>query len=147
MAKTKYGKNIICDDSARPKHDIREAEAFQAIMPHIAVPVAYLDSKSVGSSFYAECMWYHTASDVQVEPHTHDFDEVLAFFGSDPADFHDLRGEIELWLGDEKHILTKSCLVFIPKGLRHCPLVFRRVDRPIFHFSSGPTLAYDKKPK
>jgi hypothetical protein len=25
--------------------------------------------------------------------------------------------------------------------------VFRRVDRPIFHFSAGPTLAYDKKPK
>ena len=147
MAETKYGKYIICDDSARPKHDIREAEPFQAIMPRIAVPVAYLDNKSTGSSFYAECMWYHTASDVRVEPHTHDFDEVLAFFGSNPADYHDLCGEVELWLGDEKHILTKSCLVFIPKGLRHCPLVFRRVDRPIFHFSAGPTLGYDKKPK
>jgi hypothetical protein len=147
MAGTKYGKYIICDDSARPKHDVREQEPFQAIMPTIAVPVSYLDNKSVGSSFYAECMWYHSASDVQVEPHVHDFDEVLAFFGSDPADFHELRGEIELWLDDEKHILTRSCMVYIPKGLRHCPLVFRRVDRPIFHFSAGPTVAYDKTQK
>jgi hypothetical protein len=60
---------------------------------------------------------------------------------------HDLCGEIELWLGDEKHILTKSCMVFIPKGLKHCPLVFRRVDRPIFHFSAGPARAYDRKYK
>jgi mannose-6-phosphate isomerase-like protein (cupin superfamily) len=144
MAETKYGKYIICDDSARPSRDIRTGEAFLKELPRIAVPVSYLDNKSLGSSFYAECMWYHTASDVQVEPHVHDFDEVLAFFGSDPADFHELRGEIELWLGDEKHILTKSCMVYIPKGLQHCPLVFRRVDRPIFHFSAGPTLAYDK---
>jgi hypothetical protein len=147
MAETKYGKYIITDYSARPQHDIREGDVFNEELHRIAVPLAYLDSKSLGSSFYVECMWYHSASDARVEPHVHDFDEVLAFFGSDPADFHDLCGEVELWLGDEKHILTRSCMVFVPKGLQHCPLVFRRVDRPIFHFSAGPTLAYDKTVK
>jgi len=147
MAETKYGKYIITDDSGRPKHDAREGEAFLAVLPDISVPMTYLDSTMIKGSFYAECLWYHKASEVQVEAHTHNFDEVLAFFGSNPADFHDLCGEIELWLGDEKHILTKSCLVFIPKGLKHCPLVFRRVDRPIFHFSAGPARAYDRKYK
>jgi hypothetical protein len=51
-------------------------------------------------------------------------------------DPHDRGGEIELWLEDEQHIITRSSLVFIPKGLRHCPLRIRRVDRPIFHFST-----------
>jgi hypothetical protein len=33
-------------------------------------------------------------------------------------------------LGDEKHMLSKTCSIFIPKGLEHCPLIHRRVDRP-----------------
>ena len=148
MAETKYGKYIITDDRGRPKHDIREQETFQKELHNIATNMAYLDSKMIkGATFYAECLWYFKASETKVEPHTHEFDEVLAFFGSNPEDFHDLGGEVELWLGDEKHILTKSCMVFIPKGLKHCPLVFRRVDTPIFHFSAGPALAYDREYK
>ena len=71
-----------------------------------------------------------------------DFDEVIAFFGTDPDDIHDLCGEVELWLGDEKHIIDKSCMVFVPAGLNHCPLRFNRVDRPIFYFTAGPGSMY-----
>jgi hypothetical protein len=46
-----------------------------------------------------------------------------------------LGGEVEFWLEDEKYLLTKSCLIFAPKGLKHCPLRVIRVDRPIFHFT------------
>jgi hypothetical protein len=76
------------------------------------------------------------------EAHTHPFDEVIAFVGTNPDDPQDLGGEIELWLEDEPYILAKSCLVFIPKGLKHCPLIVRRVDRPIFHFITGPEGTY-----
>ena len=145
MADTKYGKYIITDNSGRPESDVRDEDAFLKILPQISVPVAYLDNDMINGSFYAECMWYHTASDVQVGPHTHDFDEILAFMGSDPNDYHDLCGEIELWLDDEKHILTESCRVFIPKGLSHCPMILRRIDKPVFHFSIGPAKIYDKQ--
>jgi hypothetical protein len=47
---------------------------------------------------------------------------------------YELGGEIEFWLEDEKYMLTKSCIIFVPKGMKHCPIVFRRIDRPIFHF-------------
>ena len=147
MAETKYGKYIITDDSGRPESDCRDGDEFMKVFPQISVPVAYLDNNMINGSFYAECMWFHTATDAQVEPHTHDFDEILAFFGSDPKDYHDLCGEVELWLGDEKHILTKSCMVFIPKGLPHCPMILRRIDKPIFHFSAGPASTYDKNQK
>ena len=145
MADTKYGKYIITDNSGRPESDVRDEDAFLKILPQISVPVAYLDNDMINGSFYAECMWYHTASEVQVDPHTHDFDEILAFMGSDPNDYHDLCGEIELWLDDEKHILTKSRMVFIPKGLSHCPMILRRIDKPVFHFSIGPAKIYDKQ--
>ena len=77
-----------------------------------------------------------------VKPHQHDFDEVLALFGTSREDPHDLCGELEVWLGNEKHIVTKSCIIYIPKGLIHGPIGFNRIDRPIFHFGCGPAKMY-----
>ena len=57
-------------------------------------------------------------------------------------DPYDLGGEIELWLEDEKHTLTRTCIVFVPKGMMHCPLTVRRIDRPIFEFTTGPGTMY-----
>jgi hypothetical protein len=36
---------------------------------------------------------------------------------------------------DEKFIINKSCMIFVPAGIKHCPLILKRVDRPIFHFT------------
>jgi quercetin dioxygenase-like cupin family protein len=99
--------------------------------------VAWLDTNKIPGAFYTECVWYYKPRKSFVGAHTHDFDEVIAFFGSNPDDIHDLGGEVELWMGGEKHIITRSCLVFVPKGTEHCPLSFNRVDRPIFHFTAG----------
>lgn len=99
--------------------------------------VAWLDSNYIEGAFYSEVVWYYKPRKSTVGSHTHDFDEIIAFFGSDPYNIHDLGGEVELWMGGEQHIITKSCLVFVPKGMEHCPLSFNRVDRPIFHFTAG----------
>jgi quercetin dioxygenase-like cupin family protein len=99
--------------------------------------VAWLDSNRIEGAFYTEVVWYYKPRKSTVGGHTHDFDEIIAFFGSNPDDIHDLGGEVELWMGGEKHIITKSCLVFVPRGVEHCPLSFNRVDRPIFHFTAG----------
>jgi quercetin dioxygenase-like cupin family protein len=144
MAKTKYDKYIIEDFSGRPMNDIRAQDEFQKALPRIASPILYLDNNMIEGGFYSEVMWFHTASDVQVEAHTHDYNEILAFIGSDPKDVHNLGGELEFWLDDEKHILKKSCMVFIPAGMKHSPLVLRRIDRPILHFSIMPAKVYDK---
>ncbi len=112
--------------------------------PHpSALRLAYLDDEVIKGGFYVENVWFFTGCDeISVYPHKHDFDEVLTFFGSNPDDPHNLNGEVELWLEDEKQILTKSCLIFIPKGMKHCPLIIRRVDRPIFHYATGATSLY-----
>jgi hypothetical protein len=56
-----------------------------------------------------------------------------------------LGGEIELWLDGERHILKNSFIAFVPKGMIHCPLKIKRVDRPIFHFTTGPGGSYVRK--
>ena len=102
-----------------------------------ATRVLWLDDKVIEGAFHVNCSWYWKATEDCAPAHTHDFDEVIGFFGSDPQNPHDLGAEVEIWLEDEKYILTKSCLVFVPTGMKHCPLLLRKIDRPIFHFTIG----------
>jgi len=45
----------------------------------------------------------------------------------------DLGAEIEIGMGreQERHIITTPASVYVPKGMVHCPLHFKRVDRPV----------------
>jgi len=70
-----------------------------------------------------------------VKPHTHETDEIIGFVGTSLKNPRSLDGEVELWMEDEKHVITNTCLVFVPKGLKHGPLTFNRVNTPIVHFS------------
>jgi len=110
--------------------------------------IAWLDDSVIEGSFYVDCAWYcpgEWKDEPAVDAHTHSFDEVIGFFGTDPENPEELGGEIELWLGDEKYVFTKSFLVYVPKGLSHCPLIVRKVYRPIFHFTTGPGGKYDRR--
>lgn len=63
------------------------------------------------------------------KPHKHDFDMYLFFLGTDNV--YELCGEIELGLGGEVYVITTPSSVYVPKGLVHCPLNFRKVEKPI----------------
>jgi hypothetical protein len=66
-------------------------------------------------------------------PHYHDFDMYLYFMSFDPDNMGGLDAEIELGLGKEREIfkITAPTSVYIPAGLIHCPLEFKRVTKPI----------------
>jgi len=145
MDKSKYGKYFVTD--ARGKLDLPSYrhEAMEQAGGN-STCLIYLDARVVPGAFYSECAWFWSASapgKVEADTHTHTFDEIVGFFGTNQEDPHDLCGEIELWLEDEQHMLTKSFMAFIPAGMKHCPLIVRRVDRPIFHFTVGPVKKYD----
>jgi quercetin dioxygenase-like cupin family protein len=128
----KYDKYFMTEIKL-PAGKKKFADEYAGTYAHLA----WLDSNKIKGAFYTEVVWYYKPRKNIVGAHTHDFDEVIAFFGSDPYNIRDLGGEVELWMGGEKHIITKSCLVFVPKGIEHCPMSFNRVDRPIFHFTAG----------
>ncbi len=75
-------------------------------------------------------------------PHRHIYDEYLLFLSLDPKNMEDLGGEVELWMGGEKHMITNSTAVFIPKGMWHTPLIMRKVDRPYLFIAVANTLRY-----
>jgi hypothetical protein len=139
MTDTKYGKLIV----TQPKPESEKIDEIRDGFD-VRTPLAYLDSGVIEGAFYVETLWFHKGTAYSPPPHTHDFDEVLAFFGSNPENPHDLCGEVELYLDDERHVLTESCVVYIPKGLTHCPMNIIRADRPIFHFSTGPAVKYER---
>jgi len=148
MAETKYGKYIVTKPKPfTPPPGVKLDPEMMKRAGQMMTRVAYLDDEIVKGAFYVDCVWYRKGSERGHGAHTHDWDEVLAFFGTNPEDPHDLCGEVELWLENEKHIITKSCLVFIPKGVKHCPMILKRVDRPIFHFSAGPASMYHEEKK
>ena len=151
MAESKYGKYII-SELKQPAAEASWSPPLSAAGKGRGGRVLFLDSDIVPGAFYTECVWVlprpagtvpgDSSRRVGTEPHTHDYDEIIAFFCTDWDDPYDLGAEVEQWLDDEKHIITRSSLVFIPAGLRHCPLTFLRVDRPVFHFTTGPGKMY-----
>jgi hypothetical protein len=148
MAESKYGKYVITElkQGARPEvHKQGPAEKQDHTQ------LLYLDDEVIKGAFYVECAWIWPGqfypAEAEPKSHAHDFDEVITFFGTNAEDPYDLCGEVELWLEDEKHMLTRSCMVFVPKGMKHCPLIIRRVDRPIFHFATGHGGSYIQKSK
>jgi hypothetical protein len=105
--------------------------------------VAFLDDEVLKGGRYVETVWFRKGSDeIAVYPHVHDFDEIIGFFGSNVENPQDLCGQIEDTIDGEEYITTKSCILFVPRGVVHGPLYIRRVDRPIFHFATGDTKLY-----
>ena len=140
MAESKYGRLIV----TRPMVEEHGYETKDG--PDVMSAMGYLDGGVIPGALYVETHWFHKPTKYSPKRHNHDFDEVLAFMGGDPEHPMELNGEVELYLEDERHLLTKSCLVYVPAGLDHCPMNFLRVDKPIFHFSTGTsTKAYERE--
>jgi hypothetical protein len=78
--------------------------------------------------------------------HAHDFDQFLFFLGANPMNVEEFMAEVHFSLGEEeeKHIITSSTVAFIPRGMKHCPLNFVRVDKPIYFINMALTPEYTR---
>jgi hypothetical protein len=145
MAGSKYAHHIVSELKTT-----RFTPEFAAKYAQWATRILWMDNKIVDGAFQMNCSWYmRPPAEVMPEAsaHTHDADEVIGFFGSNPLDPYDLGGEIEFWLEDEQYFITRSSLIFVPGGMKHCPLLIKHVDRPIFHFSTVTTGQYKYIPE
>jgi hypothetical protein len=141
MEKSKYGKYIVTDLKAPDFNP-----EFIASYKKFASRILYMDKNVVPGAFQMNCSWYlKPNSDHLSQAHKHNEGEIIGFFSSDYQKPYDLGAEIEFWLEDEKFIITKSAMIFVPGGMRHCPLILLRVDRPVFHFSVLTSGTYEQK--
>jgi len=126
---SKYGKFIISNPLFLEPNDPQDKRVKGITFPN---EIFMNESLVKGCPMIVDIGWHFTIPDPDpVEAtHFHDFDTVLCFVGSDPKSPSTLGAVLEMQIGDEKHMLTKTCAIFIPRGLKHCPLIHRRVDRP-----------------
>jgi hypothetical protein len=114
--------------------------------PHSEVSSPRLGLKSdegFGDLKFSMSWWAITEPFEMVnENHKHDFDQFLIFVGGDLRNMTDLGGEVELTLSEDgvnlqKFVITEATTVFVPAGLYHCPLNFKKINDPkkpiLFH--------------
>jgi hypothetical protein len=124
MAKRKYAKYVFSDF----KEDSN--------LPAVAGPQAYFRGARQIPGANMNMGWQLFVKPIYLErePHTHEADEYLIFLGGQLPDlFSSFDAEIDFWLGEEaeKYTITKPTIIFIPKGLSHCPLNFRLIRKPV----------------
>jgi hypothetical protein len=65
-------------------------------------------------------------------PHKHEFDEYLFFVGGNLLNMGEFDAEIEVALGEEweLHKISSTSIIYIPRGLLHCPINVKKVGKP-----------------
>lgn len=153
MTELRYARNIVTDTREYSPEDIARMEEMMRDMPPVDTTIEMLrllwmdDTMVAGAAMYMECIWLWggvTRSGLMEEPHVHDFTEVIGFISSDRNNPKELGAVMEMNIGDEVHYLTKSCLIHIPPGMKHCPLTFKEVNHPVFFFTLAPIGNYGR---
>jgi hypothetical protein len=143
---TKYGKYFLSDDRRPPKANDFVGLNSLPPFPEIASPQTYFRGASALPGATATIGWQVFTDPVCWEtPHIHKYDEFLIFLGAELPDLcSSFDAEIDLWMGEEmeKHTFDSTTVVYIPKGMQHCPLNFRAIRKPVlFHaLYLGPSL-------
>jgi hypothetical protein len=146
MDKTKYGKYFISGYK-----ELKKKHAWSRTLKlKDETPLLRIDEEIIkGISCFASCNWFWPSlldtklEDRSTKPHSHTYDEIIGLIGTNFDDPTDLCGEVEINIGGEKHIVTKSSLIFIPAGLEHGPFRELRMERPIFQFEFGLNSRHD----
>lgn len=151
MAETKYGKYFITYDSERWRSSITYS---------IPAVLRLEDSVVKGCNFYFVSWVFPeqkppegpaSAFIVGHPPHTHPYAEILMHIGTDHNNPSELGAEVEIYMGPEmeKHIITKTCAVYIPPNFIHCPYRVVKTFRPwiVVQIVQGPKRVEELRPE
>ncbi|MGD9162612.1 MAG: twin-arginine translocation signal domain-containing protein [Desulfobacteraceae bacterium] len=114
--------------------NVVEFKPWQSIHKTISSPmITAWGSGDIPESKLAIGFAYITEPDtLGGDTHTHkDFDQWIFLIGGDGKNFIEFDADAEMLLGDKVRKINYSSYFFIPKGTPHCPLVIKRVGKPI----------------
>ena len=126
MAEADYRKNLV----EKPHYEVG---GNQEIKGRQNPTMTFMSNDLVpGSDMYIEIGWVYEIPqpNPHILAHAHDYDEIVLHIGTDPGNPEYLGGEIEFVVGGEKIIINKTSALFIPKGVDHGPLTWKKVDKP-----------------
>ena len=80
---------------------------------------------------YIEFGWIWDVLERGIGEMTHEnYDEIVLHIGGDPDNPEDLGADMEFGVGGEMFSFDTTYAVFIPKGLGHGPLNWKKVRKP-----------------
>ena len=126
MAEKRYEKNLV----KKPHLEVGEG---QLIKGRQNPTMTFMSNDLVpGSNTYIEIGWIYEMPEPNphIHNHAHDYDEIVLHLGADPQNPEYLGGEIEFVVGGEKLTIDKTSALFIPKGVDHGPLTWKKVEKP-----------------
>jgi hypothetical protein len=131
----KYAKYIVMASSPHLEAKAaRGGDLSKVVTPKLHHFLALNNAVAEGS-IMVNCSWVYAGEDPGgMGAHSHPYPEVIGFAGGDPRDADNLGAELEFWMEDEKYMIDKSCLIYIPKGVKHGPIITRNLRKDIFHF-------------
>jgi hypothetical protein len=103
-------------------------------------PMTYMSPELVpGCPLHIDLSWVHAVPEPNPHTleHTHDYSKIVLYVGGDAEVPEDLGAEIEYSLGGQKFILNRTAAIYVPKGVKHGPVVWKRVDRPCLEMVIG----------
>lgn len=74
---------------------------------------------------------YTEKPDFVFEEDTHECDEVLSFFGGNPADISEFDAEIEVYVEGERYLVTEPTTFRLPAGTKHGPITYLDLKKPV----------------
>jgi hypothetical protein len=161
MTETKYGKYFITYDKEKwrwpnkmypgpvmARLDDAVAKGSNFYLIHWMLPpgsrhekelVSSMTSTPKGAEQYSALMNHPMGGH---PPHIHKDAELLFHIGTNPDDPMDLGAEAQIYLGPEmeKHIITKTCVIYIPPNFIHSPWKPVKTWRPwiFIEVNQGP---------
>jgi hypothetical protein len=140
MAETKYGKYFLTYDGEQ-KFPLGKI-------------LARFDDTTVKGSFFYFLHWVMPDTDLNSDafkighpPHIHKAAELLFHIGTNPEDPMDLGAEIEFHMGEEmeRHVITKTTVIFIPPMVVHAPWRPLKLYRPFLFLEVNQELEHTEK--
>jgi hypothetical protein len=136
MAENKYSKYVIRQPMTKSAFNVVTA-------PQLTV----FGDKNFGGANFSLGWSYLTKPFLMVDiAHSHDYDQFFVFAGSNLENVMEFDAVVEFYLGGEKQIIDTTSVIFVPKGLLHCPLNVKIVNKPIMYMDIVLNPKYDLKP-
>lgn len=125
-------------DFSKLKNAVREPNVvefkpWKSIHKTITSPMitAWGDKDIPGSKLALGFAYITEPDSVGGNTHAHPHDQWVFLIGGDPKNFLDFDADAEMLLGDKVVKINYPCYFFIPKNTPHCPLVIKRVGKPL----------------
>jgi hypothetical protein len=96
-------------------------------------PMTYMSGRQVpGARHHIRLGWVHGIPDPNphVYEHTHDKDQLVHYWGGNPAAPQVLGGEIEFYIGGQPVTFNTTTCFFIPAGTPHGPITWKKFEFP-----------------